>query len=100
MQKSLIMQLARQAYADERLQEYAGWQPNDMSDALLEDLAPVFERFAEAIAQECAQVCEQNAATYQYSFTPAKAQASRVASEHCGRLIRAAFNVKDLDADR
>lgn len=49
------------------------------------------ERFAQLLAARCAELCEENAETYEHSHTPARARLSRVASLHCARLIRESY---------
>lgn len=48
-------------------------------------------RFAQLIAARCAELCEENADTYEHSYTPARAQLCRAASLHCASLIRRSY---------
>ena len=57
------------------------WKENDI------------ESFARLIIEECAKVCDKNAETYEYSFTPARARLAKSTSLHCSNLIRAHFGI-------
>lgn len=50
-----ILELAAQAYMQERLAECPAWKPNPVYDCLMKDFAPVFEIFAGLVVEECVQ---------------------------------------------
>ena len=52
------------------------------------------ERLVQAVVKECANICLNNAATYQYSFTPARAQLAESTSKYCALLIKEHFGVE------
>lgn len=52
------------------------------------------EKLVELVVKECANICLNNAATYQYSFTPARAQLAESTSKYCALLIKEHFGVE------
>lgn len=71
-------------------------EPNKLWEDGHVDWHSLFNRkLAELIIKECAFICNENAETYQYSYTPAKAALAKSTSEHCSYLIKQHFGVKE-----
>jgi hypothetical protein len=51
------------------------------------------KKFAEMLIRRCAKICEDNAATYKHSFTPAKAAIAHNTAIHCALLIKRTFGI-------
>lgn len=81
-----IQELAKQAgYFQERDEDGVLFNAMSESD---------FNRFAELIVKECANICELNGQSYKHSFTPAKAKVAESTSVFCGSLIKRHFGVE------
>jgi hypothetical protein len=81
------------------LAERAGWwkppwaSPSDWNDGYV--VTPEqMKKFAELLIKDCADICEDNAKTYKYSFKPAKAALAESAANHCAMLIKRTYGVE------
>jgi hypothetical protein len=88
-----IKELSKQAkeYAREQVEElkyYGHYMEHNEFDLRFE------QKFAELLIKECANICEDNAKTYKYSFKPAKAALAESAANHCAMLIKRTYGVE------
>lgn len=76
-----IKELAKQAYRADMLEENPAWKENEFTHMLLDELQNFFEKFAESIVKECAEVADN-------------ADATREKWEGIGKYVREHFGVE------
>lgn len=71
------------------------WQAATDADSEFQPTGEFLRKFAETVILECAGICDANADTYSYSFTPAKARLAESTSRHCASLIKKHFGIEE-----
>jgi hypothetical protein len=75
-----IKELARQAYVKDSLEHDPDWKQTEVYNCLMNELDGFFEKFAELIIKECAEVAKET----RWAVPPSQEQIARGIKQHFG----------------